>query len=185
MKPLMTLLILCLITIAFGCGTENPICSDNFCVTGEIFPKSELNPDATYDAVSVDEASVLTMFTNTQPPTHTKTPDVATDSPQTGVTLKDIVTDVGAGNKTFLNQTITVTGFVVFRTPSGNALTLHTNTSLADSAQQPAVFWIQSFGNPEALDAFPLRSRHTVTVTIYLIEPPKGTRTYYSIWTRF
>lgn len=186
MKSLMVLLILCFLFITtLGCGTENPICSDNFCVTGEIFPKNELDPDVTYDAVTVDESAVLTMFTNTQPPPHTKTPDVATDSPQPDVTLTDIISDVGKGNKTYLNKIVTVTGFVVYRDKKGDALTLHTNTSLVDSGKQPAMFWIESFGNPEVLDAFPLRSRHTVTVTIYLIQPPEGTRTFYSIWSRF
>lgn len=182
---MMTLFILYLFTTSLGCGTENPICSDNYCVTGEIFPKSELDPDTTYDEVRIDEATFLSMLANTQPPTPTETPAVVMDPPQPGVTLKDIITNVGTGNKTYLNKTVTVTGFVVYRDKRGDALTLHTNTSFIDSAKQPAVFWISSFGNPKALEAFSLKSRHTVTVTIYLIEPPKGTSTYYSIWSRF
>ena len=31
-----------LIPMLLGCSSENPICSDNFCVTGEIFLRSEI-----------------------------------------------------------------------------------------------------------------------------------------------
>ena len=54
-----TLICLCIL----GCGTQNPICTDNYCVTGEIFPKTELNGRA-FDEMpaTVNEAEILALL---------------------------------------------------------------------------------------------------------------------------
>ena len=39
------LLILAMIVILFGCEAQNPICSENYCLTGEIFLRSELGEE--------------------------------------------------------------------------------------------------------------------------------------------
>ena len=56
---LITLICLCIL----GCETQNPICTDNYCVTGEIFPKTELNGRA-FDEMpaTVSEAEFLALF---------------------------------------------------------------------------------------------------------------------------
>ena len=35
--------ILALLILTIGCNAENPICTDNFCAIGEVFPRSELD----------------------------------------------------------------------------------------------------------------------------------------------
>ncbi|MXV73464.1 hypothetical protein F4Z99_04195 [Candidatus Poribacteria bacterium] len=58
---------LCLTTLIcfciLGCETQNPICTDNYCVTGEIFPKTELDGRA-FDEMpaTTNEAEILALF---------------------------------------------------------------------------------------------------------------------------
>lgn len=56
---LTTLICLCIL----GCETQNPICTDNYCVTGEIFPKTELDGRA-FDEMpaTTNEAEILALF---------------------------------------------------------------------------------------------------------------------------
>ena len=58
-------LILCSIT-NIGCQTSNPICSDNFCVTGEIFAKSDLEEGQDFDnaPATISEQEFLNLLSN-------------------------------------------------------------------------------------------------------------------------
>ena len=55
-----TLLLLSL----FGCSTENPLCTDNYCVVGEVFAKSNLEDGQAYDDLpaSVSEQSLIDLI---------------------------------------------------------------------------------------------------------------------------
>lgn len=45
---------------AIGCETQNPVCSENYCVMGEIFPRSEIGERAFEELpASVDEETVI------------------------------------------------------------------------------------------------------------------------------
>ena len=48
----------------FGCNTENPLCTTNYCVEGEVFAKSDLEAGASYDDLpaSVSEQSLIDLF---------------------------------------------------------------------------------------------------------------------------
>lgn len=48
-----------------GCSTENPLCTDNYCIEGEIYLKSELAEDADFDPMpgTVSEATLLNILT--------------------------------------------------------------------------------------------------------------------------
>ena len=62
-----TLAFLILCSIAnLGCETSNPICSDNFCVTGEIFAKSDLEEGQDFDnaPATISEQEFLNLLSN-------------------------------------------------------------------------------------------------------------------------
>lgn len=62
----MKLLTFLLIPLLFAaCSTENPLCTDNYCVTGEIFPRADLDDDATFDMLpaTVNEAKLIQLLT--------------------------------------------------------------------------------------------------------------------------
>ena len=50
--------------LTIGCSTENPLCTTNYCVTGEVFAKSDLDDGQSYDDVpaSVSEQSLIDLL---------------------------------------------------------------------------------------------------------------------------
>ena len=48
-----------------GCDTVNPLCGENYCVEGKIYPKSELGTGANYDELRIDDATVFKMLEQT------------------------------------------------------------------------------------------------------------------------
>ena len=48
-----------------GCSTENPLCTETYCVEGEIFLKTDLEVDETFETLpaSVDEQSLIDLLT--------------------------------------------------------------------------------------------------------------------------
>ena len=97
------LLILAMIVILFGCEAQNPICSDNFCVVGEIFPRSELEENQEFSEVDVDDRQILAVLIATSPPT---------TQPDTEITLTDIVADVATGGIRYVGRIVTITATV-------------------------------------------------------------------------
>ena len=59
------LLILAMIVILFGCETENPVCSENYCITGEIFARSELGDEQEFDELpgTISEQDIVDLLT--------------------------------------------------------------------------------------------------------------------------
>ena len=53
---LLTILVL---SFAIGCSTENPLCTDNYCITGEIFSKDDLEADQPFEVLPIDEAALV------------------------------------------------------------------------------------------------------------------------------
>ena len=60
------LILMLSVVLLAGCETLNPICSDNFCVEGEIFPKSDLDEDQPYDEApsTLSESQFLNLLSN-------------------------------------------------------------------------------------------------------------------------
>ena len=65
MKVLTFSLIVTAIIFTLGCSTENPLCTDNYCVEGEVFLKTDLEEDETFDELpgTVSEQSLIDLLT--------------------------------------------------------------------------------------------------------------------------
>jgi len=50
---------LLVLSFVIGCSTENPLCTDNYCVTGEIFSKDELEGGQTFEVLPIDESALI------------------------------------------------------------------------------------------------------------------------------
>ena len=167
-----------LMIFTIGCSTENPLCSDNYCVSGEIFLRSQLLEGEEFSEVNVAESNLISAFANATPVTPVTPVETA---PVVISTLSDIVTDVAAGNTTYLNQNVTITGYVAHKGDDG-AMVIHTGPSLAGAIAQGAVLWIESFDAPEVLNQYALNTQYEFTITIILIREPEGDTTWRSIW---
>ena len=99
------------------------------------------------------------------------------DSP----TLMSIINDVGTGSRKYLNKTVTVTGFVAFKSDDRTGIIIYKNANAVEATQEKAVFAITSPNNPAPLARYTVGNRYTFTVTIALILPPEGDKKNYSI----
>ena len=63
MKHLLILTVFVMLTL--GCETENPICTDTYCITGEVFPRSELEEEQSFDEfpATVSEQELIDLLT--------------------------------------------------------------------------------------------------------------------------
>ena len=53
------LLTVSVLSFVIGCSAENPLCTDNYCITGEIFPKDELEAGQTFEVLPIDESALV------------------------------------------------------------------------------------------------------------------------------
>ena len=53
------ILTLFLLVLILGCETVNPLCTENYCVEGEIYPRSELRMGAKYADLPIDDADIV------------------------------------------------------------------------------------------------------------------------------
>ena len=58
-------LIVIAVVFTLGCSTENPLCTDNYCIKGEIFLKTDLEEDETFDELpgTVSEQTLINLLT--------------------------------------------------------------------------------------------------------------------------
>jgi len=93
-----------------GCSTENPLCTDNYCVTGEIFLKSELEEDQEFSELPIDDDTLFSVFNNAMQ----KTEEAETQEDPIVTKWKEkIVSDGGTINIPVLDSlTITTTGHI-------------------------------------------------------------------------
>ena len=169
------------IVFTLGCSAENPICSTNFCAVGEVFPRAELG-DREFSEVDIDDSVIFATLVGGEPIETTPVVDAAAEDT---VSLSDILADVGAGDTTYLDQTVTITGYVAYKNNGGDAMVVHTNADVADATSNGVVFWIKSFGNPQALNPYELNNKYEFTVTITTITKPKSGVEWHSIWSEF
>ena len=114
--------ILATLILTIGCHTENPLCTDNYCVSGEIFLRSQLLEGEEFSEIDVAESQLLAAFANATPQTPVQT---LPDTVETDVSLSDIIADVAAGNTTYLNQTVTITAFVVWKNKTKDSIAIY------------------------------------------------------------
>ncbi len=52
------------VILSSGCETSNPVCSENYCVTGEIFPRDQLKRRQKFEELpaTVNEAAILAIL---------------------------------------------------------------------------------------------------------------------------
>ena len=120
-----------------GCEAQNPICTENFCVTGEAFLRSEIG-DREFSEVDVDDSRLLTALAGIPEPT------TLVDN-----TLAEIVSDTAAGGTAYNGRFVSVTGvvqknFTLDPDSSSEGLTLQ-------SGSNKITFFVISWGVPDNL----------------------------------
>lgn len=123
-----TTLILFAITIVTlaGCEAQNPICNDTFCITGEVFFKSELPDGTQYDTVNIDTAKLLSAIGETPPISETSKPSLPTGV--SSVDIATIVSDVALGNTDYEHDWVYLEALVTEDlTDGGRSLLLETH----------------------------------------------------------
>ena len=154
---------------SLGCSTENPICSDNFCVVGEVFPRSELDTDD-FSEVDVDDAVIFaTLAAGTIP---VETTPVET-TPADSVSFDAIVADAAIGGTTYVEQTVTITAPIKF--------VLETAVSLV-TKNQLVNFFVKSTDAPEKLDTLTEGKTYQFTLEITSIAPPDEEYDTYAVF---
>ena len=158
---------LCVLTVVFaiGCSTENPLCTDNYCVEGEIYPKSDLAAGVEYGDLPIDDAVIFATLAAGATPVETTSPDT--------VALDTIVADAAMGGTTYIGETLTITAPVRF--VFDGSISLLTQT-------QRVSFFVKNPKNPEKLNVFQEGRTYTFTVDIVDIEPPDAEFNWYAIW---
>ena len=166
---LLLLLLLLLTPFILGCNTENPLCTDNYCVEGEIYPRSELVGD--FSLLAVDDSVILATLVGGVTPVETvETP--AVDS----VSLADIVSNVEDGGTKYLNQTVTITGEVELDN------TLYKNGAVSLITGTTTAFYIADYQNPARLNPYKKGKTYTFTVIVVTIRPPNETFDTYAVF---
>ena len=155
-----------------GCETQNPICTENYCITGEIFAKDDLAENQAFDALpgTVSEDDLLAIFRGDAPVVNT----------ENEATLQDILSDVRLGNKTYLNKVVTVTGIVAWRNTDGRSLVISEDGSVLVAIP----FFITSFEDASLLNSYRVGGSYTFTVMITQIQPSKSDPTKTNIFAK-
>ena len=167
-----------LISMFLGCGTENPICSENYCVSGEIFLRSSLFEDEEFTEVAIIESEWLRLLTQVE-----TTPQPIMPAQSSDATLSNIISDVtinGEDSK-YNGETVTVTGFVVWKSDNGESVVIYKNASLVHAYEERAIFFIVSKTKGIKLDQYTSPNSYTFTVKINAILPPEGIKEFYTI----
>ena len=115
MRYLAFLVIATLIAVSFvlmGCETQNPICSENFCVTGEIFSRAELG-DREFSEVDVDDAAILAALDDAEP---VSAQSVVLIGEIIQTTIEEILADSGAAQSSYEGKLVEITTNIVFVT---------------------------------------------------------------------
>ena len=139
-----------------GCETQNPICTENFCVTGEAFPRSEIG-DREFSEVDIDDSRLLAALAGI--PEQTTPVDETVDN-----TLAEIVSDTAAGGTAYNGRFVNVTGevkenFTLDPDSSSEALTLQ-------SGNDKITFFVISWGVPDNLTDYQIGETYGFPVFI-------------------
>ena len=176
------LLILAMIVVIFGCQAENPVCSENFCVLGEIFPRSDLEDSeyTEFSEVDVDDSRIIAVLAGTEtlttPEKPTSTRTVSPPEPEvTRVNLEDIVVNTLNGGRDYVGKIVYVKAKVQVPRLPGQQLRVRTGTSVR--------FYINDFDHPSRI-ADPVQNwEYDFVIKINDISSPiNDEENYYTIW---
>lgn len=162
-----TFLLVLIFSIVFsglGCSTENPLCTDSYCVEGEIYPRSDLYSDEEVSDLAIESLLIAAVLNNSIP-----------DPPAIGTptTAADIVLYVELGGRDCIGNTYSLEGTVEFKLDT--AVTLVTeNDSIA--------FFVSARENPELLEAYNLGETYTFKLNIRSIKRSASFGNQTNIW---
>ena len=169
MKILTFLLFVIAVVFTLGCSTENPLCTDNFCVEGEIYAKSELAEGQAYGDLPINDTVIFAAIVSGATPVET-----AAETPVVGsVSFADIVADAATGGSKYVGQTVTITAPV--RYVLETSVTLFTKNQLVS-------FFVRSPNAPEKLDALVEGKTYQFTLEITSIAPPDEEFDTYAVF---
>ena len=168
-----------LMIFTFGCNTENPLCTDNYCVEGEIYPRSELVGD--FSPLAVDDSVIFATLVGGVTPVETvETPVNPVQTPVgDSVSLADIVSDVASGGTRYSNKTVTFPAVVEFDSSgftNNGFITLITNN-------RKVAFYVQSVEDPSKVASYQEGISYTFTVFVEQIGQPSEAFPSYSVLT--
>ena len=163
---LTTLTTITMFILLVGCETRNPVCSENFCVTGEIFPKSELgNREFDKLPATVSEQQLLSLFS---------------ENPNNQI--QHLPTDP--------DDVFYINGVVDYVAPEGDAVLMRVlvrNEDFRSFDGDDLRIWVTAFDTPELLKPVQEGKRYTFKVEIVDadrdISSVRGIFYRYSIWT--
>ena len=119
-----SLILSAILIFSIGCHTENPICSDNYCVSGEIFLRSQLLEGEEYSEIDIVESDLIASFAGATP-----RPIDTTIDTDVNITETDILTVANSlknNEPTFKGAFISVDAIVDKYTTDNSGLYLRT-----------------------------------------------------------
>ena len=155
LKPLLYYVLMlaafALIIFTIGCSTENPLCTDSYCVEGEIYPRSDLYSDEEVSDLAIESPLITAVLNNSIP-----------DPPEIGTptTAADIVSYVELGGRDCIG-TYSLEGTVDFELDT--AVTLVTENDNIS-------FFVSSRENPELLEEYNSGETYTFKLNIRSIK---------------
>ena len=172
MKTFVSILLMLTFAVVFGCSTENPLCTDNYCVEGEIYPRSEIVGD--FSLIAVDDTVILATFAGVTPVTPIETTPEATTNE---VSVANIVSDVALNgvDSDYVGQTVAITATVRFNLVGVGSITLVTNNNNIS-------FFVTDFADPNSLANYAAGSTYEFTLFIRDVKPSTSNPDKTNIW---
>lgn len=177
MKSMTFLFFTMIALLALGCNAENPICTDNFCAIGEVFPRSELDETQPFSEVDIDDSVIFATLIGggtpvevvpVEPAQPIQPPVETTDA----VTLADIVADASSGGTRYVGQTVTIVAPVRFKFETVVALL---------TRSEKVSFFVGSPDDASILNALEEGRTYQFTVGITRIRPPTENSPRYAV----
>lgn len=136
--------ILVLMAVVMGCGTENPICTDAFCIVS----RESVEGDVT----EIDNAKVLALIDT-----------LAVDTPDNTGPLAEIVADTEAGGTAYQGRFVTVKATIeenfTITGDTSDGMTIETGNDLI-------TFFVSSWGTRERLQGYEIGETYDLTLFI-------------------
>ena len=174
MKYLCTPLLTLSALLCLGCNTENPICTDNYCITGEVFARSEIG-DREFDEVDIDDSELIQAYQDliTPEPTPT-TPTIHVSDIQADVEMHGQQSD-------YIGEWVSVSGIVDWKSKDMLSLTISASGNfLNDDA---TVFFIVNYSaDPLKFKTLSVGETQTFPVYVRQVEKSKVNGKTFSIF---
>ena len=149
LQSMLIVLIMFIVFVAMmmtiGCSTENPLCTDNYCVEGEIYPRGDLDGD--FSQIAIDDSVILATLVGVPTPVEVN-PQTQNPTPPTQVTLEGatqttidaIVSNTLSGGNRFEGTVVEITAVADFVDDDNEWIALETNNS-------DVVFYVNAYGD--------------------------------------